>query len=630
MRGSANRSGLQAREANLHDAESRSPHEGWQTWLNDERVLEGLLYVATLVVTVVGMYWLLGLFRADLHVLMRNSFDAYSVANSVKGFIDHGSFVTNPSVGAPGGLNMSDYPGADGLNLLVLAVIGLFTRSAIVTVNLYYLATYPLAAMAAVYVFRRFSVSRSSAFLAGVLFTFMPYHYLRGTAHLFLSAYYLVPFVFMFALRVDSRRLPFFSASGDAARGYRFTPLTVASAGYAVVALLVGMSGVYYAFFACFFFLVAGSYAAAHRQSWRRLASAGVAIAVTATTAVLQVVPTWWYHLQNGPNPLAVQRSPIEADIYGFRLSQLVLPSLSHRLAPVASFFGQYWQRLFGTTTIGINESYYSALGLVGAVGFLSLLAWLLLLCTRSRNEPSRFTTLMDVLSVLNMSGFLLGTVGGFGAVFGILVSLIRCYNRVSIFIAFIALFAIALMLDRLFDRTGNNGASRAIAVSVCCVILLFGLLDQVVPAFLPQYEVLAAQAQSDAQIVGALEGMVPRGAMIFQLPYLAYPEGGSMPNWPGTMMDYQHFRASLQSKTLRWSYGAMKGRPGDAWEQRIAGLAAPQMVAELKADGFSAIWVDRTGYDDNGAAIGASLEKATGSQPLVSLDGQIAVYVFK
>ena len=611
----------------LKDAEAPTPKGGW---LEDERVLEALLYVVTLVVTLVAMYWLLELFRADLHVLMRNWFDAYAVTNSVKSFIDHGSFVVNPSVGAPGGLNMLDYPGADGLNLLAVAVIGLLTRNAIVTVNLYYLATYPLVSLAAVYVLRRFSVSRSSAFLAGVLFAFMPYHYLRGTAHLFLSAYYLVPFVVLLALCVDSDRPPFFSAKGEAGASARFTPLTWASGGFALIALLVGMSGVYYAFFACFFFLVAGAYAALRHGSWKRLASAGIAIAITAATFVVQLLPTLWYHVQNGPNTLAVQRSPVEADAYGFRLSQLVLPSLSHRLAPLSQYFGAYWKVFFAKASFGLNESYYAALGIVGAIGFLALLVWPVFSRIQPVAQPSRFRDLMDGLSVLNMSGFLLGTAGGLGALFGLLTSQLRAYNRVSIFIAFLALFAVALMLDWLFGRIANQSVARITAVTVCCVVLLFGLFDQVVPSFLPDYEALAASSASDAQIVRALESSVPRDSMVFQLPYLAYPEGGTMPVWPYHMNDYQHFRAAIQSKTLRWSYGAMKGRPGDAWEQKVAGLPAPAMVAKLKADGFKAIWIDRTGYKDGGDAIGAAMEKATGSRPVMSPDGQVAVYLIR
>ena len=608
----------------------RTPPTDWQGWLKDERVLEVLLYVAAFVVTIVGMYWLLQLYRADLHVLMRNWFDAYSVTTGVKGFIEHGSFVRNPSVGAPGGLVSLDYPGADGLNLLVIAVIALLTRNAAVTVNLYYLIGYPFAALAAVYVLRRFSVSRPSAMLAGVLFAFMPYHYLRGTAHLFLAAYYIVPFVFLLSLYLDSKRLPFFIVGGADSKRYRFAPFTAASAGFALLALLVGMSGVYYAFFSCFFFVVAGLYAAIHRRSWQRLASAGALVAIAALTFLAQMLPTWWYHVQNGPNAMAVQRSPVEADIYAFRLSQLILPSLSHRFAPFAALFGQYWTQLFGTTKIGVNESYMSALGLVGAIGFLSLLAWLLLARVRPNAAPSRFTNLMNSLSVLNLSGFLLGTVGGLGALAGRLTAMIRCYNRVSIFIAFLALFAVALILDRLFERIDDKRSARAIAIVVCCFILIFALLDQVIPDLLPQYEALAASNQSDAQIVGSLESVLPKDAMVFQLPYMDFPEGGSMPVWPYKMSDYQHFRGPLQSKTLRWSYGAMKGRPGNQWEQNTATLPVPAMVAELKAKGFGAVWVDRTGYEDTGAAIGADLEKATGSKPMVSEDGQIAVYLIK
>jgi phosphoglycerol transferase len=74
-----------------------------------------------------------------------------------------------------------------------------------------------------------------------------------------------------------------------------------------------------------------------------------------------------------------------------------------------------------------------------------------------------------------------------------------------------------------------------------------------------------------------------------------------------------------------------MKGRSGDAWYQQTASLSPAQMVAELKASGFSAIWVDRDGYDDDGQAIERALSAALGGEaPLVSENGDIAVFIIK
>ena len=49
-------------------------------------------------------------------------------------------------------------------------------------------------------------------------------------------------------------------------------------------------------------------------------------------------------------------------------------------------------------------------------------------------------------------------------------------------------------------------------------------------------------------------------GAMVFQLPYRRFPETQPL----ARMADYDLMRGYLHSDDLRWSYGFMKGRPGD------------------------------------------------------------------
>ena len=66
-------------------------------------------------------------------------------------------------------------------------------RDPIVALNLFYLLTFPLAALTAFLVLRRLGVGTPGAFAASVLFALLPYHFLRGEDHLFLAAYWAVP-----------------------------------------------------------------------------------------------------------------------------------------------------------------------------------------------------------------------------------------------------------------------------------------------------------------------------------------------------------------------------------------------------------------------------------------------------
>ena len=72
-------------------------------------------------------------------------------------------------------------------------VLGYFTDQWPVAYNLYYIATFPLAALAAAWFIRLIGGSRTGAFAVGILYALAPYHFIRNEGHLFLSAYYPVP-----------------------------------------------------------------------------------------------------------------------------------------------------------------------------------------------------------------------------------------------------------------------------------------------------------------------------------------------------------------------------------------------------------------------------------------------------
>src|SRR5206468_3125566 len=82
----------------------------------------------------------------------------------------------------------------------------------------------------------------------------------------------------------------------------------------------------------------------------------------------------------------------------------------------------------------------------------------------------------------------------------------------------------------------------------------------------------------NDAEFVGRIEAALPAGSMVFQLPLIEFPEGAE----PGTVGPYDLARAYLHSKSLRWSFGAMKGRYGDSWQKHAADRPVPEMLRTL------------------------------------------------
>jgi phosphoglycerol transferase len=110
---------------------------------------------------------------------------------------------------------------------------------------------------------------------------------------------------------------------------------------------------------------------------------------------------------------------------------------------------------------------------------------------------------------------------------------------------------------------------------------------------------------------------------MIFQLPYVPFPEFPPLQK----MIDYDHFRGYVHSRNLRWSYGTMKNRDGDRALQLLSTLSTEELVKTIVFGGFEGIYVDRFGYEDNGAALEAELSKLLQTDPLRSQNGRLLFF---
>src|SRR5450759_2936513 len=385
-----------------------------------EILYEAALYAGAVAVALGGVWWVLRLWSADLRVPLTYWGDALFSGVGVKGTIASGWYLVNKSLGAPGFLDLADYPGFDSLHWATIRILGLFTGDWGLVTNVFYLATYPLCAVSALYALRHLRISRPAAFSAAVLFAFVPYHFYRSEGHLFLSAYYLVPLAVMLAVLLGSNAMPFFRAGEGERPSLRMDLFAPRSIVAALIALAIGLSGLYYAFFACFMFVVGGVLAAIRRRDWRRLAAAGLLIAFVGMPVVAQMVPTWSYLAAAGPNPGAIQRTPAEADLYDLRLTQLVLPIPGHRVEAIDSALKPYRDDLTRLAPSSNGEVSMVTLGLSATIGLLLALGWVLFAKGRMRSGPDGFGGLMDTLSTLDISALLLGTVGGLGAFVGI------------------------------------------------------------------------------------------------------------------------------------------------------------------------------------------------------------------
>ena len=563
--------------------------------LDNNRIKRASQYIAAAVLCLVMLCLFFKIWRADLHVPFYYTGDSIFYAMSTKGIIENGWYWQNPSIGAPGTLQMYEFPTFDNGVVGVMLLISVFTHNPFLVMNLYYLLSFPLITLASLYVLRQFNLSYVPALFASLLYAFLPFHFLRNQNHLVLNAYYVVPFGILVVLWLAREKL---------------FPRTKKFIVSVAVCVLLGCTGVYYPFFFCFLLLVAGAIGALKLRSFRPLVMALVFSGITTATIVINLSPSFIYQYKNG-RAGAMIRVPRESETYGLKISQLLLPITVHRIDLLDRL------KRFHNANSMVSENDSTSLGLVGSIGFLALLAQLLY---RKELVPGASGLLYD-LSVLNILSVLLATIGGFGLLFALYVSsAIRCYNRICVFIAFFSFMTVAIGLEHIYRRLTKG---RGIFYLVLAAILVLGFLDQTSLWYVPPYVSNQVDFDSDEKFVNQIEASVPPSSMIFQLPYVQFPETPPI----NKMVDYDHFRGYVHSKNLRWSYGTIKNHDTDRAQQSVASLPPEDLVQTLAFAGFSGIYLDRFGYQDEAAAMEAALSQVLQTKPLISPNGRLLFF---
>ena len=107
---------------------------------------------------------------------------------------------------------------------------------------------------------------------------------------------------------------------------------------------------------------------------------------------------------------------------------------------------------------------------------------------------------------------------------------------------------------------------------------------------------------------------------MIYQLPFSEFPEAAVINN----MDDYSHLLGYIYTDTLKWSYGGMKGRNIAAQALNIDGGMSETFIKGIRDAGFSGLYIDTFGYEDNGASIIEYYKELLEQEPLCTEDGRL------
>lgn len=531
----------------------------------------------------------------------------------VKTMILEGGYKSTPSLGAPFGQQLHDFPlGADHLHLLMLKLLTFFSNDPYIVLNLYYALSFFLVALVAHIVFRSLGLRPLAAAAPAVLFAFLPYHFWHHSARVFLSAYYSVPLAALLAVWVATSGIPL-SRSADppsspSARSIRTRWLAIVAC-----VLIVGSSSAYYAVFAICIIGTIGMAEAVRRLSLRPFAGAVVVVAGICLVLLANLAPDLAWRLQRGTNPQVAQRSVAETEHYGLRLAQMILPSERERLSRVVTIGPSA-----RATEPGEDDAYMGVLGVTGLA-----LALGLTLAGALGDTKIRLPGAMRVLAVVPLVAILFGEVGGLSVVIATLgFTTIRSWSRIGLFVSFSALGTLAMVVQHRLVGLSRRAKPAAVVVVLC--VSSAALIEQVPTVGIrPAYGAIAAAKESDQAFVRSLESALPTASMVFQLPVLPFPEGPHVHD----LIDYDLLKGYISgSGRLRWSYGGMRGRESD-WQIGWSLQPMSTMIRGVAAAGFSALYVDRAAYPDAGAAIDAQIRPVAGAPVSESNDGRLRWY---
>lgn len=489
--------------------------------------------------------------------------DALAFAAWIQNITESGWYENGERLNAPYAQNSHSYTLTDELVMWAVGhVLAPLTGSTGAAITSWLVLTFPLAAVAGVALARYLRISPVTSVLVGVAFALLPDHFIRGTGHFALATTWVIPVALLGAVslvhppRHTGRRRVVWEAA-----------LLVALA-------CVTLTSAYYAVFGGLLTAAAGVGAFVVRRRWQDLAlTAGRGLALGVPLVVAVGLDRAFLPRPLGYESFAVTRSLADSEIYGGKITAMLLPTTAHRVP----FLRDLRKTYDGTFP---NPAEGPSLGLLATLGFLGLVGWAVLHYWR-RGVPR--DERIGTFAALTWVALLAYVVGGLGSVWALALDGggIRVWSRMHVFIALLALLAVGVVVDRL---------QRWWRVGAVALLLAVVAYDQTSGAYRVDPVIPRAVQDEMRELTGRITARAGDSAMVYQYPEVTFPVQQRV---TAPASAYDGFLPYLYSDTLRWSYGGLQGDPTADWQVRLGELPLPEQANLLAAAGFAGILVD-------------------------------------
>lgn len=494
-------------------------------------------------------HWLLPLnYNGDaLHLL--GLFEAVSRGE----FLPYGSFFVS-TLGAPFAANWNDYPVTCPLLLLSGGLLTNWFGLGL-SANILLVLAHLVSGVAMFLCLRLIGVSRIWAFTFSICFGLAPFLFNRGFGHLAITFAYSVPITCALCYII-------YKNGSDLLTGWRLV---------LVLAVAFYFGGIFPYYTAFFLIIMAFSalYCFLNEKKLRSVAPFLLIAICSITHFFIITSPFREYSEVYGKNNVAVSRYYGSLQVVALRPIEMFLPGSGSRVPFLNKISQFYEQQDVFRKKFEYSESMMAYLGLPGVIGFIILifLTGYFILTKRQQLISGWFwlvSAFMAFAVIGGINGFL-----GLGKFY-----LLRSSNRVSIFILAACLFFLALLLTRLSNKLPKT------MQFLIAFVLAGTTCFEALPAKASSRGLESLLWDSDKQMVADLENILPQGAMVFNYPVIDFPESGP----------YAYLRPYFFSDHLRFSFGSIKGRSREAWQEDVSNMEPAEMLNKLEEYGFSGV----------------------------------------
>ncbi len=505
----------------------------------------------------------------------------------IKSYMNGHGFRFDSQIGFPSERDNLYFPSFDGTYRLGMWLAAHFTSNPFRAMHAVYIAAILAMDGFTYWMLRRLKISPILAALGGFAAVLTPFLVRRSFDHDAIALGFSVPLALGLALNIG------LSPAEATLKRFLRDPFTITAI------LVVGSSGLYYAFYAM---MLAALVGVAATVGQRRLFPVLAAVAVTVPILVVVVLCGFGPYLLTafgGGHISPPQRGAYEELFYG-----LNLPSLAYDfnfLPKVAAAVTQSQQEMPSAFAAeGVGEWPRLPLGLVLMAS--PLIVAIALYWRRARDEGrgemSPYPALIGLCAALIVFMMMFGARGGLGYIFNLLVSpQIRADARLMPFLTVTAVVIVCALGEwALRSRPWPVRYGGAAIAGLALLLSTHGAVNA-----------LAAKQRTDLadpgkqQLIQSTRAMLKAkdGAQlntILQLPIASWPEVPPIHGFQPYLhqLDYLYDR---RGSATRWSYGSSERQPGVALTNFW--LSEPSSVlARARQLGFDGILIVKSAYE--------------------------------